>query len=688
MESLEEFLKSLTAFEAGGRGLAFAPTSSAKKLPAGARTIGGSMTAVDWFRGKITNSEPSMLFLVGAPGNGKSFLLNKLTEGLNRIGDHSKDQRRFNFSSSSGQSLMVINDASAPTEDGKSNGLLAADLSEAIRDQKFIHVNVNRGVLYQELRSDIENDAIRSLIEWLSNPSKMPRMQTNLEIQEPNPQSSLRCGILSVPNGPGVREIPIVIVMMDFYSIFEKQPRHEIDKEGKWSGFPVLATNEKYRITSPGSDERKSQEHWLLTPAGELLSQTVELGHSLLGENRDVLNPIAANLESLSSQNVYCGVLSALRNTELISSQHISFRELWTAIAALVIGDGDGRQLTETAADKRLNPLAWASIASDAIPTEVNEERVRGLLRLASVRFHQSIFGALQSPIDAVVERGLSPLLKITRMADPTIDARPNSIDHTRLRGWASPVTDACRGQIGDASIVEALKEYAAERGIAFGYTSFDEEIDSMVRALIYADYNESPIIGRDLLEHVLAWYGEYLMRLYALSIGQTAFEDELDAWVSAWTTALTNNSLQQSARKAILGLLLPTFRSTNFNENPHRLVSYLSARTEAITESTYRPQLAIEITDTPYTRARVNGDELVVDIRNEQGDKLLEFALDFVLMREATSVIDWPQSVTEFSSALTPRIERLRASLANMVPVQGNIRVVNGGQVEMVRIR
>jgi hypothetical protein len=688
MESLEEFLISLTAFEAGGRGLAFAPTSSSKHIPAGASTVGGSLTAVNWFREKMASSEPSMLFLVGAPGNGKSFLLDKLTEGLTRLGDHSKDQRRFNFSSNSGQSLVVINDASAPSEDGKSTGLLATDLHEAINDRKFIHVNVNRGVLYQELRAEIQNNSIRSLIEWLSNPSKSSQSLTNLEIQDPDPQSSLRCGTLSVPDGVGVREIPVVIVMMDFYSIFEKQPRHEINSQGRWAGFPGLAANERYRITAPSSEERESREHWLLTPAGELLSETVALGCSLLVGEHNPLNPIVANLQSLSQKRVYCGILSALRNTELVSSQHISFRELWTAVAALIIGDGDGRQSIEIAADKRLDPSSWVSIATANIPDELNEERVSILLRLASTRFHQSIFGALQSPVDVVIERGLSPLLKLTRMADPAIDARPNSIGRNGRGGWASPVADACRGQVGDASIVASLKEFAAERGIDFSYTSFDLEIDSMIKDLISADYNESPIIKRELLEHVLAWYGEYLLRLYALTIGQTAFEEELDAWVSAWDTALTNKSLPNSARKAVLGLLLPTFNSANSSENVHRLVSYLSARTEAITESTYRPQLAIEISDNPLTRAHVNGDELVVVIRNEEGFKLLEFTLDFALMREAMAVLYWPQAITEMSAALIPRIERLRASIANMAPIQGNIRIVNGGQVEMVRIR
>jgi len=689
MNTLEEFLKSLTAFEAGGRGLAFAPTSNDKKVPAGAATVGGSLTAVDWFRDKISKSDQAMLFLVGAPGNGKSYLLNKMTDGLSRVGDHSRDQRRFDFQSPSGDSVIVINDASAPSDSGQSNGQLATDLSEAINEGKFIHVNVNRGVLYQELRSEIENDAIRSLIGWLSNPSKTSGSLPNLQIQDPDHQSSLRSGILVVPIGDKVKEIPIVIVMMDFYSIFERQPLHEIYVQGDWAGFPAMAANEKYQIASMTSDERKSRNHWLQTPAGELLAGTVSLGNAILnGQAHNHLDPLVANLKSLAVDEVFCGVLSALRNTEIISSQHISFRELWTAIATLIIGDGDARSSFESAADKRLDPAAWVLDALEFIPIELDESRVHSLLRLASTRFHQSIFGAIQSPCDPIVNRGLSPLLKLTRLADPIIDARPNSLDQTRQRGWASPVTDACRGQVGDASILVGLQEYAMERGINFVFTDFDKAIDEMVTGLIAADYGDSPIIHRESLEHVVIWYGEYLLRLFAMTVGQTAFEDELEAWISTWNTALINKSLQAMARKAMLGLLLPTFKSNTQSENPHRLVSYLSARTDAITASTYRPQLAIEISGNIFTRAIAIGDELVVEIHNDDGKKLLEFNLDFVLLREALTFLDWPQSLTEFTGTLTPRVERLRATMANSVPVQGNLRVVNGGSVESVRVR
>jgi len=76
--SFADFLESLTAFEAGGSELAFAPIDSFKEMPADASISGGQNAAIAWFRRSLESSEQAMLFLVGAPGNGKSICCAKL----------------------------------------------------------------------------------------------------------------------------------------------------------------------------------------------------------------------------------------------------------------------------------------------------------------------------------------------------------------------------------------------------------------------------------------------------------------------------------------------------------------------------------------------------------------------------------------------------------------------------------
>ena len=113
IQTFDDFLQALTAFEAGGSGLAFAPINAFDEIPAVASTVGGSLTAVDWFKTAIAELDSAILFLVGAPGNGKSYLVKKVTSGLIQLGDHLSDRRKFEYAVPNKTELIVINDAKA-----------------------------------------------------------------------------------------------------------------------------------------------------------------------------------------------------------------------------------------------------------------------------------------------------------------------------------------------------------------------------------------------------------------------------------------------------------------------------------------------------------------------------------------------------------------------------------------------
>jgi hypothetical protein len=687
--SFADFLESLTAFEAGGSELAYAPTKNLRVLPADASTIGGSSAAVDWFRNSMEHSNNAMLFLVGAPGNGKSYLLKKITDGLNPIGDHSKDRRRFDFQVPEKPGLIVVNDASAPSESGESNGQLISDINDAMTTGRFLHANVNRGVLYQELRSDIGDTPISELLQWLSDTSKGQNKNWKfLTIQKLDKNSNLRCGRLSIDFEGSKIVIPIVIVLMDFYSIFERQPKHENQTSGDWIGFPGITRGEIYRIQLPRSESRSSREHWAETPAGQLLEKVVTQGNLLMGENNDPLNSICSNLTALQQDKIFCGVLSSLRNCELITSQHISFRELWTAIATMIIGSGESRQSIEKAADLRLKPFEWMNksmaLATDSKP----EDRIKLLIQISATRLGQSLYGAAQSPFEKRIDFGFSPLLSITRPADPVLDACPTPLTRSQQFGWVSPVIDAMRAQIGDRSIIDTLKENARSAQIDFEYSSFDKAIDDEILHLLASDYQDEPLISKSDLEIVLMWYGDYLTRLFAISLGVTAFDNELHDWVSVWVKALNDQPMPQRTSKALMNILLPKFRKSNQSEGDQRLVSYLTSRTESITAKSSKPRLAIEITNSPNMRPDAIGDELLVHIRDEIGNVLLSFDLDFVLLREAMAFLDWPQAYTDNSISVIPKIERMRASLISKRMYAGSIRLINGQDIEDVQVR
>jgi hypothetical protein len=687
--SFAEFLESLTAFETGGSELAYAPINNPRVLPADSSTIGGSNAAVEWFRSSFELSSNAMLFLVGAPGNGKSFLLKKIIGELNPIGDHSQDRRRFDFLVPGKPGLIVVNDASAPSENGESNGQLISDIGDAISSQRFLHVNVNRGVLYQELRSESCDAPIYELLQWLSDASKgQNKNWKSLTTQQLNKHSNLRCGKLSIESEGSKTIIPIVIVLMDFYSIFERQPIHELQTSGDWNGFPGITAGEIYRMQLPRSESRRSREHWRQTPAGQLLEKVVIQGNLLMGKDYDPLDSICSNLTSLQQDSVFCGALSSLRNSELTTSQHISFRELWTAIATMIIGNGESRQSIEKAAELRFKPSEWMNKSIALVAESKLEERIKLLIQISATRLSQSLFGASQSPFEKRVDFGFSPLLSITRYADPVLDACPVPVVKSQQFGWVSPVIDALRAQIGDRSIIETLKENAKAMQIEFEYSSFDKALDDEILHLLASDYEDEPLISKSDLELVLMWYGDYLARLFAVSMGVTAFENELHDWVSVWVKALNEQPIPPKTVRALMNVLLPRFRKSNQSEGDHRLVSYLTSRTESITVKSQKPRLAIEITNSPHMRAYAIGDELLVDIRDEVGNVLLSFDLDFVLLREAMAFLDWPQAFTDNSISVIPKIERMRASLIGKRMNAGSMRLVNGVDIEDVQVK
>jgi hypothetical protein len=157
---------------------------------------------------------------------------------------------------------------------------------------------------------------------------------------------------------------------------------------------------------------------------------------------------------------------------------------------------------------------------------------------------------------------------------------------------------------------------------------------------------------------------------------------------VGAWTNAQIEKRPPEQLRKALLSLLLPMFYSNETDDTGHRLVSVLTARTEALTDIAHRPRLAIEINGSPAFRASTNGDQLLMEIRDDDGSTLLKLDADFVFVREALACSEWPEAFTEHTSSLKPKIERLRASMINRSSVLGSIRLVDGRSIESVQVK
>ena len=101
----------------------------------------GAHAAAEWLESKIAIPPDSamryMLFLVGAPGNGKSHIASQIQRGLQEIGPHRSSNihhRMHEYQHGSGQQLTIINDATIPPH---SNGG-AMDRSALINDIEVV----------------------------------------------------------------------------------------------------------------------------------------------------------------------------------------------------------------------------------------------------------------------------------------------------------------------------------------------------------------------------------------------------------------------------------------------------------------------------------------------------------------------------------------------------------------------
>jgi len=686
-------LAKLAEFDVGGRGLAIAPISNAVMPLAESEILGGVQSAIDWMQKHFKDGSASgnaFLFLVGAPGNGKSFITKRVVEDLERIGLHDSDRRRYEFEiRESGLRVSVINDATANSDFGQADSCLIDELDEAVNGGFFMHVNVNRGILHKEFASDKGSLEIRELVRWLGNSKlKFESRSENFEVQEPKRDSSIRCARLNLI-GDESKSIEIVAVMMDLYSIFEIQPEHEHSNDLIWSGFPCLKSNSKYQITLPDSDERLERTHWIKTPAGQLLAGVIEsLRQSNTGPTSRI-DPIASNIADLSHDEVFTGILCCMRNVELSSSQHITFRSMWTAIAAIVIGNGDSRLGSTDQMKLRMQPAEWAELIIAGVSTISGEQRLKDLVVLASVRLHQSFFGAIRSPFVSVIDCGVSPFQVMTHLADPVADAMTgNDLRPLQNRGWSSPVIEAFRGNDSGESILGLLIKNAGENGICLLKNDFDEELDKEISFAISSQFKNEAFLSLSELEKLIQWYCEYLTRLYAVQLGITAFTHEIVEWVRSWTSAKNDSTLDGGFRAALINLLLPIFPNQNEHIEARRLVAYLSARAEGVIAQPLQPRLAIEISDHIQVIAFADGDELSATFRDSAGKDLLTMNLDFVLLREALANSDSSNAVTDRTSEVIPKIERFRASIFRPESIGNNLRLVSGSIITRVALR
>jgi hypothetical protein len=645
-------LGSLWSRANGGADVAARPASTFKNNWPTAPRPSGVEAACEWFEAGLEDSVlPRMLFLVGGPGAGKSHAAAHIVRGLTETdpGDDGLAKRSYRYVTPN-RGLLVVNDATIG-DDGRKQFPLMHDVSNSVLDDLHLLACVNRGVLVEETTRSShmrdETPAGIAVLNWLhrlraSETQSESRLEWSVETDTDADKAYIRTGRLYQGD---VVVAQIVAVFVDVCSLFEPNPQVSVEQAGE---FDLTVDAPDYVI---GDFAKRARGEATSSPAGKLLRSVLEIvdGPDVLLREGELIDPFEANLQSLRSDVVQAGVLSILRAAEIAGSQRFTYRELWGAIARVVVGQAPER-FSQTDLQSELVKLQPKS--HDPV------KRFAEIKELADFRFSQSLFGISGEASASELSFLRNPLTRLTYQVDPARDAVPGKYDSSWGSGWATPVEDAFAGPVDSGSPLESLiSSVQLDDPLLATVTPFDYVVD---RAFVAA--TQSSGLKDKERYALIAWYGGYLMRLFAVANGIPAFRKEITAWTRAWRMV---PNLPEELEQQLHTLLRPVRYPGQANSSS--LMPLYESRTNPVVGHVLQPKLALRAGHVEIITVR-EAESLFLELF-EKNKTVARIVLDFALIREAMASASGHAGITELSDATSPRLERFRA--ARLVPRQ-----------------
>jgi hypothetical protein len=618
----ETVLAALWGRATGGEDVAAAPGGvDGDTLPFGP-SAPGAEEAMRWFVQCVNDSAmPQLLLLVGGPGSGKSALVSRAVEGFEAMDEPSALARRVYRYVSGEAQVVVINDATIE-DDAETVSPLIRELSESVQSNIHVVANVNRGVIVEELAGDQEPTAGLAVLSWLSDTGNMVVKGEWAVTPSKEGSGSIFASAATLfhCDEPAAE---VVAVFMDVCSLLEVRPACEVDQDG--------IRGDAYRVT------RFSERSGLPSESiagGALMDELAGLLAPVPGSG--VLDPIEANITSFASPLLREGFQSLLRGAEIVAGARMTYRELWGAIALVLLGN----------LPSHLGPDELRSwVAHNQPASNDSADNFRSVMRLADQRGWQALFGndngSLSDQSGGVDD--WSPVLRFTAQVDPILDSHHE---------WSSPLFDAFIDAGSERTPLQILGAAISERaGDDTVLTAFDWAVDAAyVRAIADA------AVGDPMKREFTSWYGRYLTRMLAVVSAKPAFSAEIDDWTFAWKAS---PGLPDSLADRLRTLLLPS----DIEGGNALLLPVFESRTVPVTTSPDSPKVVLKVNQHWSLVSRLMGDQITVRLVAD-GQDLVELDLDFTMMREALACDNGWKGVTERAVAASPRLERFRATL------------------------
>ncbi|BCT77664.1 hypothetical protein SCMU_35060 [Sinomonas cyclohexanicum] len=403
------------------------------------------------------------------------------------------------------------------------------------------------------------------------------------------------------------------------------------------------------------------------TPAHDLIEQVSNMLSTVDWARHYEANPIAGNIAMLQSSSARSAILSLARSAEIATGLRFTYRELWGLLSRVAVGSAPGQM----GRDELDEFIAVNQPTGDPL------ERFKKLRRLASLRGIQGIFGAGYGTPSVEASRR-DPVLRLMSQVDPVKDAIPGDAPTDPTQGWATPINDAFAGNYDETSPLSYLHTRDEEGILGSVVHDFDEILDSA-----YVDLMQDITLKEGDRLEAIAWYGSYLMRLYAMAHGISAFRREVGVLLDA---AFHSPNIPDGLAKALRTLIRPQRRPGEGADES--LLPLFDSRAEPILGWAKSSKLAVLLPSLEMQTESVGPDQTVLILRG-QAKELGRMTLDFALVREALACVDDYAGVTNLVDATSPRLERIRAvHLRSNVLADTQIRIVSGRESRIVTLK
>lgn len=593
------------------------------------------------------SGDPScMVILVGGAGNGKSKLAADTVTNVNGslLGKRRAfAQRTYSYGLAVGGCLRVLNDATIPPEDHYDKPLVR-DLTEAIKAGDHFLACINRGVLISETRSgeatgaDDASKLASMIVRWLLSGSIEPNSGGGFSLVPVSDDGQQGYYAVAEAQTRGAVRIVIHVVYMDRASLLEHWSKATLTSVNYRAPLPV-GPIEVMPVLSRGDSSRAAVFEGCAREAARAYADEGEF---------HPLDPVGANVTSMSVDAVARGWCSLLRGAEVISGTQFTYRELWALFSHSMLGPVTSEGLGSLS--------SWTGDRLVEARTETGAKKLAALLGLGTLRTHMLLFDAGNGGGNQLEYLEQFPwpntsneALGSVRLADPLRQFGPvDGSEHTRL---AERLAEIEEGWLPGARLA---KEDAA---VAAYWTQLDAEIERAIKVEVAPQNDVSSLEKRNWL---LGWYGRYMYRLVGLARGWSAHCSVVNEWQLAWLDAARGQKLSHELEDAILEIVAPSS-----GRGSETYFTFLQPRVDT-GDGTVESAMVGVRRNRFDVEAGTKADRVELRISQSSGGKgpaAAVTSLDFHLLREAMARRNG-HGFTDSLMLIEPRIERIRASL------------------------